>query len=362
VKVAFIGNLGNLSYTTAKFLRKYGVDAHVFVLSGEAKSFSANPLMEDAFPQNVPPPWIHLWSGKFSLLRDYLFFRKFDIIEGGTIVPLVLQFLVSRYIAHPNGSDIKEFASRSSLMGSLQRRAYRKASLILFRDMTMLRWMEKLGFTHWQFVPAIVDMGKYPRQEAQDGESDNDSTLTIFNPSRLDWTEATGRRLTIKRNDLLLKAFARFVKEDNRAKLILVDWGVDRWETRDLVKSLDIEDYVVFVPEMKKADLIHQYYNADIVADQFFIGCPGMVGYQGMASGKPVLTYLDTECAKVCYEGDIPPVVNVETEEDIYHNLHELRDKSLRESIGSVARKWMLNHHHGDVVTQRLLAIYQTLA
>ncbi|MFQ5500510.1 MAG: glycosyltransferase family 4 protein [Candidatus Zixiibacteriota bacterium] len=361
MKVAFIGNLGNFSYTTAKYLRKYGLDAHVFVLPGEVESIHSNPLHEDAFPNDVPPPWIHLWSGKSSLLRDYRFFKGFDIIEAGTVLPLVLQFLVSDYVAYAHGSDLKEFASRSSLTGYLQRRAYRKARLIRFGDVTMLRWMEKFGLTRWQFVPCIMDVDKYSSHPALSGEASDGLPLSILHPSRLDWTDTSGERLSIKRNDILIKAFARFVKDGHDAKLTLVDWGVDRRETGGLIQHLDIENHVTIVPKMKKSDLIRLYANADVVADQFFIGSPGLVGFEGMSSGKPVLSYLDVECAKFCYEGDIPPVVNVKTEEDVYRQLSELRDQSRRDSVGSDARQWMLKHHHGDVVARRLLDIYRKL-
>lgn len=362
MKVAYLGNLGNLAYNSAKFLRQLGVDAHVFVLSGEARSFSSNPLMEDSIPPDAVPPWIHLWSGKSSLLKDYPFFRNFDVIEAGTIIPLFLQFLVSKYVVHVYGSDIKEFASSSSLSGRLQRRAYRGARMIRFGDVTMLRWMDRFGLKKWQFVPCILDVKKYVRPELQRHQDTEEFSLSVFSPSRLDWTDTSGKRLSIKRNDLLIKAFAKFIKDGNRAELQMVDWGVDRRETRNLIKLLNIQDYVTILPQMKKEDLIRHYYESDVVVDQFFIASPGLVSFESMSCGKPVISYLDEEYAKVCYAGDIPPVVNAKTEDDIYQALYKLNDESIRKSIGSAAQEWMLKHHHGTVVAKKLLDIYQQLA
>lgn len=350
-----------MSYTAAKFLRNQGVDAHVFVLSGEVNSYSSNPLKADAHPGGDFPQWVHPWSGKLSIFRDYPLFKNFDVIEGGTIVPVILQFLVSDFIAYANGADLKEFASQPSLAGYLQRRAYRKARMIRFGDVTMLRWMEQFGLRQGRFVPCIMDVESYRREEAPVNTSRNGGHLTLFHAARLDWTDTSGRRHSLKRNDLFIRAFARFIKDGNSAELRMVDWGVDRQETRELIESLGISEKVTMLPQMDKQSLIDQYYEADIVVDQFFIGSPGLVSLEAMACKKPVICYFDNECAKVCYEGDVPPVMNAKTEEEIFLTLCKLNDETLRESVGKVAQAWIRNHHHGDVVAQKLLSLYQGL-
>lgn len=59
---------------------------------------------------------------------------------------------------------------------------------------------------------------------------------------------AVGRLEPIKSYDILIRAFARFLKDNNaaNAKLVIVGDGSQRQALQDLVKSLKIQDHVVF--------------------------------------------------------------------------------------------------------------------
>jgi hypothetical protein len=57
--------------------------------------------------------------------------------------------------------------------------------------------------------------------------------------------------------------------------------------------------------------------------------------------------------------GEMPPVVNAKTSEDIYKAMVFLTDASERRSIGEKGRQFVLRHNHPRVVADSLIELYR---
>ncbi len=112
------------------------------------------------------------------------------------------------------------------------------------------------------------------------------------------------------------------------------------------------------IEKVVPAEAVRQYVEADVIADQFFLGAYGVFALEGLALGKPVLTYLDQE-----HLGD--PVFNLPIVNATPDNLErvlavllaipELRERLGRagrasveryQSIAALAEVWRCLYHH----------------
>jgi glycosyltransferase involved in cell wall biosynthesis len=61
------------------------------------------------------------------------------------------------------------------------------------------------------------------------------------------------------------------------------------------LRGRGVEVELMLVEGVPREEALYRYREADIIADQFCIGAFGMFALEGLALGKPVLTYLDQE-------------------------------------------------------------------
>lgn len=293
--------------------------------------------------------------------------RRFDLIQsftGSLYDSSVWRYAFGRlrykpYIACATGSDIRESAaSDEGRSGHNMRRFFREAEIVLLLNIDMVRVAQNLGLTNARFFPFSVRTELFK----PDPSHTKTETLRIFMPSNLDWGHADSNksRNSTKGNDRLIRAFSRLIKQGHKAELVLLKRGPDVEAAQSLIKELGIQAMVTFKGHLNKAELVRQMQMADIIADQFDIGSFGTTGLEAMSVAKPVLIKIDIECAKRCYE-ELPPVKNVETEDEIFNALEELLSEEKREYLGRAAREWILKNHDSQVVGEKLSSIYQEI-
>jgi hypothetical protein len=94
-------------------------------------------------------------------------------------------------------------------------------------------------------------------------------------------------------------------------------------------------------PQKALGDLISR---ADIVVDQFDVGCLGGIATEAMSYGKPVMAYIDVPSVSVFYDV-LPPLMNCYTEDEIFNAIMSSRDRNALRQMGNAAANWVrLNH------------------
>ncbi|MGN6183021.1 MAG: hypothetical protein ACTHQM_05135 [Thermoanaerobaculia bacterium] len=106
-----------------------------------------------------------------------------------------------------------------------------------------------------------------------------------------------------------------------------------------------------------RAEALKRYADADIIADQFCGGAFGAFALEGMAMGKPVLTYLDQE-----HLGD--PVYNVPLVNANGDNLAHvlavlLTNRTLRERLGRASRTCVETYYSIDALAEVWRVIHE---
>ena len=110
------------------------------------------------------------------------------------------------------------------------------------------------------------------------------------------------------------------------------------------------------IERVPRHEALAMYADADIIADQFIIGGWGIFALEGMALGKPVLTYLDEVHLSRSVYND--PVVNT-TPENVYRVLAVLLTvPALRERIGAASRRSIERYHSFEAVGEVWKRVY----
>jgi len=271
-----------------------------------------------------------------------------------------LTLLKRPYTALATGSDLRELAIQDSVAGRRTLSSFRKARVLFLSTPDLIETANELELSNWVYLPHPIDTERYCPFEYQLNKPNFDTVF--FHASRLDWSYTGADRVLagLKYNDRFIRAFARYIREGHNSLVIVVDYGVDKEKTKDLVRQLGIENNVEFIPPMTKSSLISYYNGADAVIDQFGAGWFGLVALEAMSCVKPVMAYVNKQYSELVYpEG--PPILNCRTEDEIYHQLLKASNKEYRQQLGRQAREWILKYHHWEKVIDKLIFHYETI-
>lgn len=352
IKVAHLSNIANVGYMNVTALRARKVDARLYYNPADPYGIS-NPLWEEKGLEGKHKEWLIEWKVKKNLLNPFYHlrfineFKRFDLLHAYTLSPIYALLSGTSYIAQTTGADINEVSKEKSVLGSLYRLALKKAAVVLFSNFNQLPRIKELGLKNSRFIPFSIDTDKYTSSGTKHGDG-----IVFLHSSRLDWKS--------KGNDKFFRAFSRFVKENPSAVVNVLSAGPDTENTVKLVNGLGISANVKFSPAVKKEELLALYRSSDVIVDQFVVGGFGINALEAMSSAKPVLIYCNNECARECY-GDIPPVLNASSEEEILSCMRASLDRIYLAKLGADARRWVLKHHDSNKVAEMLIGIYESV-
>lgn len=358
--VAQYGNLVNNGYKTAKYLRQVGVDCDLVLSVADLDGERNDPRWEDETIVEWPP-WIRL-SGRrstFSPLgraEECRMLCEYDLVHARCEAASIVQFLGVPYIAQSLGADLSEVAFERSWRGALLRRAYRNARAVLFNNIHQRENANRLGLTNAVFSPNPLDVERFSPGDVDLGFRGRG--LICLAPARQDWTDTDSSRRSMKGNDRVIRAFAKYLGLGRRGLLILQDRGVDRRATRALVTHLGLDEHVAYTGCLRKTELVSYLRAADVVLDQFTMGCLGGTSLEVMSCAKPLVIYVNDAWAAGSYPAP-PPVLNAQSTDDILARLVEAENPQRRVEVGSAARDWILRYHAAEIVSNRLVELYK---
>ena len=385
MKVIHIGNMAGDSYNNVNFLRTMGIEADLVIdpkshvtehpewnkgeFDGEVAEWAPN-WEKMSVAGYVRPPWVRYSRlgvslrprGLVSTLRRFnLLVRDYDIIQAAVLEPINC-FLsgVKPYIAYSKGSDLRDVPFENTSRGKLMTMALKSASKVFITNPDTLSAGKRLGLSQAVYMPFIVDEDVYkPARSAfrETLERLYDFDFIVGNPSRQDWGD--------KGNDKLVRAFARLVKEEQASALLaMVGWGIDLDRSKQLVKEMGIVDRVTWFPIMNKQKLVKFYNASDIIFDHVNLQSYGTTPLEAMACEKPVIAKLPSkDIVEFCWGHDIPPLIDVQSEEQILQTLKEFHgDKCLREKAGRTSREWVIRHHNWRLVVDKQIEAYSSIA
>jgi len=369
-------NLAQDAYNVTQAMRSRNIDADLLITSRESSVFSI-PLWEEGTvdeklfgdplspnPQIVKnfrmPEWVKVVDVKLRhpvfnslelLPKLYPIFKKYDIVFAHFPGSMFAMLCNCNYVPYDEGM-IRYFPFSENplpphkkkrlyitISYSLLKKSYEKADIILFTNPDTIHIFEKANLKT-QFVPFAIPCDRY-RPGPKRGLF-KDYELVFFMPSRQHWVE--------KGNDRVIKAYKKFLLHNPNSLLIMVSWGTDVLASKGLIKELGIPSRNIrLVEPMSKNNLVRMYNEADVILDQFTLGCWGTTTPEAMACEKPVIMYYDEAAIRRCF-GSLPPVLNAHKPEEIWSKMEMCQDSNLRYKCGEQGREWVKRTHDPSLV------------
>lgn len=170
-----------------------------------------------------------------------------------------------------------------------------------------------------------------------------DADFLIFHPTRHDWVEGTG--FADKKNEVLLLAFAELRARGWRVGLVACEWGANVSDSKHLLRSRGCSRHVQWIKPLAITPFERMCSACDVVADQFKLGAFGGVVFKAMATGAPILTYLNEVQLKKQYV-ECPPVINCTSADEVIMRLTALlNDRIALKVISEETRRWIKRFH-----------------
>lgn len=372
LKIAWLGNLGNVGFNSVKLLRESRVEASLFLEKSYLNQYGpGNPNYEyqgaatESFvklqERDLHARIIHKLGFK-SYCEPYArhIGKNFSIIQAQTTNEITAQRISRRYgipyTALTTGADLSELAYEDSPWGHQYRQALNEASHIFLVNTDQFNHLRRLNLDHrpHSFLPFNIHCNRFHRI----ANEINKKTI-FFSIARLDWCSKV--RHSIKRNDIFFRGFAEYCRNnENNFELWIADWGVDKEATRALIADLGISGQTKFIQTGDKSYLYELLKSVNVVVDQFHLGAVGLATLEAMAMSRPVFAYCDEIGAKEAYD-ETMPVFNCSNEQEVYAELCNMTADRIQNQ-SKLAYDWVQRHHSENVIFKKLHGVYASLA
>lgn len=393
LNVGFVGNTNNYPFMLARALRALGHGVTVYIDSDSPLHRPERRYDDVSLPY---PDWIVDVSA--LRMRDWLtptragrairkLWRRHDLLVVNGMGPAMTVSMPAPSFAVLTGSDLEYVASwhsvglefkRARRAGGVveglaaalvqsaivarQRRALRRCRGVNYFARGLVehadRMLDSLGIDEGRRT-AFMLSGVDSIAPATAAVSE-DGVVRIFNVARLTWrlpVPAHLCALDMKGTDVLLEGVAAFVAQRGPCvRLVLVRKGEDVAATQELVQSLGLDDVVEWLGEMTQKDVLHQYRQAHIVADQLSISVVGMGGLDAMATGRPVIANARPEVFEPLI-GKPTEIFHARTSQDVLRHLLALvPDPALRAAAGQRSRRYVEKYFSPEHGARQILA------
>lgn len=398
MRIGLFGNIGNTLYHVCRILRQSPeFDAHLYV--DVHSDPQQRPESDNSELLNNYPPWIH--KGDYFISGSTIApwrspivkeLEKYDLILTSGIGPVFTQFVSKPSVLMATGADLTlvpfpqkypflypklSDKLRAYILGFWQRRGLRRLTEIWsqpffpFQDALDQIGVEPVRRSSFYF-PVIMDTEKIKRvkdvqniQDPQLQELQKRFEFIVFHPSRIMINDHPNFRKAgnWKRNDVLIRAFAQFVKQENAKSAVLV--MIDRPASPDtsiakqLIEHLQITENVCWLKPPRafgftREELINYYSISDVVADDFGIGWFGCIVLEGLSTECPVICFVNESVMKQLYPWH--PILSSDSESVVAEWLARLRnDKNWKIELGAKSRRWVQEFHSEAELGKSLL-------
>jgi glycosyltransferase involved in cell wall biosynthesis len=271
----------------------------------------------------------------------------YDVIQGYAtdgFIPYVNGF--ENFVCYEHGT-LRDIPFEESYNAILCMASYKNAKFSLVTNSDVLPSAARMGLeeTRTVYLPHAFDDQKIVKFQAEfiPRKKAADEVVTLFCPTRHHWySEPSSMR---KGNEVFIAGAADAAKINRNFRIVLVEWGVDVGRSKELIRSLGIEDLVSWIPTLNKSELRQAYCNNHAVIDQFLTPAMGGVTFEAMALGRRVMTRIDMEQTTVFF-GAPPPCLTADSAESCSARiLQVVNDPDDRAGIGRASAVWFETYH-----------------
>ena len=268
---------------------------------------------------------------------------------------------ISEYCAFEIGT-IRVIPFENTAYGRLVRHAYQGAAKVFITNTDYITASPRLEFRADQrvFVAHPFDEASTDAFLAQRKDAAPSGPIVFFCPARQDWVSRDPKMA--KGNDLYFRAAARLVAAGTtNIRLHCIDWGVDMQATRNLVRELMLENFVVWLKPMSKKRLWKEMTDSAAVADQFLISVMSGIAFEALALGRRLITK-DDGVTNSTFFGEAPPILSAGTVDEVEARMRQvMADPGDSGGVGAKAIGWIRRRHSADQIVKVQMAAFADL-
>ncbi|WP_269623457.1 hypothetical protein [Prochlorococcus marinus] len=420
MKVALLGNTCNNNFAFLRYLLDLDIDAHLYLYSNEGKgeenpihapewdSYSASLYQDKISYLNIPNgiasvigrPDKFILPLNLSKLSKTL--SKYDICVGSGLAPAIfLRMNKHLDVFTPYGIGLEWVADNENkkkletlnlewpfrkLLTYFQLQGLRKTRIVtswlpgitaeVFKNHSIpTRYMHVPAYYVEQSTKSPIEALKTLDNSLIKEITNKDSFKTfsfmrhywVFNKKRNDkktWMTCN------KNNNFLIEGFSEFIKESNNinCKLFLSAWGQDLEESRQLVRDLNIEENVLWMPLMPRAQITYILNNyANLAVGEFIVSSEehwGSTAWECIALGVPFLQTVNyTEASfKQFWDYGLPPeILNVKSSRDVTHHMKSIYKKSYNACLRSYKNQDWFKANNAHSLTEKWVELFEEI-
>tara|TARA_R110002096_G_scaffold37317_1_gene103643 strand:+ start:144 stop:1322 length:1179 start_codon:yes stop_codon:yes gene_type:complete len=373
-KVALIGNMNNNFSAFCKYLINDGVDAKLFLLNNDYFHPS-----QDSFNNEWESYTSQLKWGSIETFTSYFFkeikkeFSKYDFLIGcGTVPAFFYKAGLKLDVFVPYGSDLYSIPFYKivnpkrqilSLKLSKNQKKGIKESASIFMAPTggllekPLKKIKVISKVYQAGVPMLYYKDYYSSdfnkmKEKSDVskkilELKKQNKIIIFHNSRHYW-KTKEDFYAIKNNDSLFKGLKLLLQETNKESnfhIVTFEYGIDVDESKQLIKELDIENYVTWLPKSNRKDVMIGMSLSDIVVGELYHSSFSYgVIYEALAL-KKLIIHKRIDSLYENYYDELYPMLYADGPKTIKDIFLSIQDKpDLLKKTGNSGFDWFKKH------------------
>lgn len=339
----------------ATMLEAEGRSSEIEHLTSEIRQ---DPGELDAQSLSYREEYITLHPRPFEVVLSH-----YDIIQGYAIDGLI-PFIngVKNFTCYEHGT-LRDIPFEKNLTGLICRISFQRSPQVFVTNSDVLGSVERLGLERARvtYLPHAFDDRKLRvfREAVPQLEAPRSGPVLFFSPTRQHWM--SGDASWQKGNDIFIRAAAEVAKETKNFRLILVEWGQEVPESRELIEELGIASIVDWIPTMPKRELWRWYCTSHAIVDQFVVPALGGVGFESMVLGRRLITAIDP-IQTATFFGEAPPCLHARTVEECASRMREvIADPLDTRGLGAAAQKWMGTYHSAERIVALQAKAYSVL-
>ena len=401
MKIFFFGNINNYPLILAKELKKKGHEVIFFVDSDILLYRPENRYDEykEAYPS---------WIVDISFLRSLKFLNrivKFQKIikQYGNPDLVILNGSVCDYLTNiksykffiATGSDIEEECSFSTakkiFKNKLKKSSILIATFYFLRKVILIKRQRSIfkncdGFSYFdknifeKSEKIFKSLNKLPKRFNFRLADLSDKTYSRIKPkkykkfdvikivcmARINWVTKPNTKtylchLDNKCIDVLIKGIAKYIHEyKGKVELTLFEKGNKIYETKKLIKKLDIEKNIIWRSEVNQMELGKYYEYADLIADQFNPNSVmGTAALNGMLASRPILANNKIESC-IINNNDKNPNRSISNPDELANYLKQIKDNpKILEIISKKGKKFIERNHSPKLIAEIILNFFK---
>jgi len=410
MKIALLGNTCNNNFSLMRYFCDLGEDAHLILFKNEGTPESnpqyspdwdtydiekwSNRIHRIPIPNGVEPIVGRIDKLKLRISKNKLksYFDGYDCYIGSGISPSIFSRIDKRLTIFFPYSNGVEWVGEDEFKSKL-----RKINLeTLFRYYVKYKQIDGIKKSkvciNSELGPTLntlniigkdcikMYMPMYYNRDLSNTSVDNNISKLIIKLKEYDfkvishmrhvWDNSdrtfsnTGFQINSKHNDWLIKGFHIFASNYNNSKpiLLLSEWGKDVDKSKELIKSLGIDDKVIWIPMTSRKNMVSIMRQCDVSVGN--LGhYPGLLWggttWESLANGIPTLQTINFRDSDYIdrFGHELPPVLDVKSENDVFVNLCNMYiDQEARVKLGKESKKWF-DEYNGISLAKKWLKI-----